>query len=175
MADSSGEKKRGLGDLVEGINHLIDLVDKLQQRGDEGINTSGDLKSGSGNVVGKYGVSIKTASPGGGSADDIDRYKVKKPGEEEPAVKSTTGKERIPFVDVIDQTDRVIIVAEMPGTSSEAVELNLDGASLDLYAASNDRVYRKSVALPYAVEPKPVATSYINGIYSAVFKRQLEQ
>lgn len=171
MAESSGERKKGLGDLVDGISHLIDLVDKIQDRGEEGINKSGEFKSERGGVAGRYGLSIKTA-PSGQADSDIDRFRVPKEEETLKAPnKSESRRELVPFVDVIDQGNHLTIVAEIPGASKDSIDIAADGNMLALYASAQKRVYRKTIQLPYPVNPEPSDLCYINGIFSAVLHR----
>jgi len=154
-------KKFGLGDLFEGLNSLIDLVTKLQDH-DETVK-SGEFKTESG-VSGVYGVRIKTAA---GGSPELDQFGNIGRGRKAGVIDD----EREPLVDIFEENDTITVVAEIPGSTEESIEVSLEGANLRLSASARDRKYRKELTLPCETKGEPVKRSYINGIFSLVLAR----
>jgi HSP20 family molecular chaperone IbpA len=70
---------------------------------------------------------------------------------------------REPAVDVFDEGDHLLVVAEMPGVVAEQVEPSLDGDLLMLTAEAGPRTYATEVLLPRAPTP-PLQVEANNGI-----------
>lgn len=158
------KKKFGLADLFEGLNSLIDLVSKVQERGE--IEKTGEFKT-DGGVSGVYGVHIRTAA---GGAPVFEQFGNVGRG----AKTGVIHDEREPLVDVFEDDDTITVVAEIPGASEDSIEVTIDGATVTLSAAARDRKYRKELTLPCEVRREPVKRSYLNGIFSLVLVRQLQ-
>lgn len=169
MAENSSEKKKGLGNLLDTLNGLIELVDKLDERGDQGVTRNGEFETQSG-LKGKYGVKFKTAGGSGGGTsheEETDSVVEKAPPHELVP--------REPPIDVLEENDDVRIIAEIPGVSEESIRWSTNGSQLTLSASAGDRKYQKSLKLPFSVAPDPSEKSYINGMFSAVFPRANEE
>lgn len=70
---------------------------------------------------------------------------------------------REPAVDVFDEGDHLLVVAEMPGVGADQVEPTLNGDLLTLTAATGARTYTTEVLLPRAPTP-PLEVEANNGI-----------
>lgn len=70
---------------------------------------------------------------------------------------------REPAVDVFDEGDHLLVVAEMPGVGADQVEPTLNGDLLTLTAATGARTYATEVLLPRAPTP-PLEVEANNGI-----------
>jgi HSP20 family molecular chaperone IbpA len=70
---------------------------------------------------------------------------------------------REPAVDVFDEGDHLLVVAEMPGAGADQVEPTLNGDLLTLTAATGARTYATEVLLPRAPTP-PLEVEANNGI-----------
>ncbi len=68
-----------------------------------------------------------------------------------------------PLVDVLDEGDKVRIVAEIPGVEKEKIKLKAVGRKL-IIQASNGKKYYKEVELPDAVDIKTAKAHYRNGV-----------
>jgi HSP20 family protein len=66
-------------------------------------------------------------------------------------------------VDVFDEGDHLLIIAELPGVEEEDIEIGVGGDTLTLSAKAPGQEYFKEVALPCPVEGE-AKTSYRNGI-----------
>lgn len=80
-------------------------------------------------------------------------------------------KVREPLVDVRSDSERVAIIAELPGVQKEQLDIRLDGAKLSISADSAEPFF-KQIALPFQVEENPERTSFNNGILELAFKRK---
>jgi HSP20 family protein len=68
------------------------------------------------------------------------------------------------MVDVFDEQDHVLLVAEMPGVSETDVHIELKDDILTLAAARGDTKYRKEVLLPQAFTAAQMSHTCRNGI-----------
>jgi HSP20 family protein len=77
---------------------------------------------------------------------------------------SVVDEVREPLVDVFDEDDRLLIVAEMPGVEPEDVHVDVVGRRLTLAAERADRKYRKSIEVPEGTRRERLSVSCNNGI-----------
>ncbi len=68
-----------------------------------------------------------------------------------------------PLVDVIDEGDKVRVIAEVPGVEKEKIRLKVSGRKL-VIDASNGKKYHKEVDLPSQVDLKSAKARYRNGV-----------
>jgi HSP20 family protein len=78
---------------------------------------------------------------------------------------------REPLTDVIEEADRVRVIAEVPGVKKEDIELNATDRSLEIDVASQDRRFHKHLDLPCDVQPDSAKASYNNGVLEVALKR----
>jgi HSP20 family protein len=72
--------------------------------------------------------------------------------------------EREPLIDVMEQDDEVIILAELPGVRKDEIKVKVTDYSVTIQVESTNRKYAKDIDLPAAVDINSVRTSYNNGI-----------
>jgi len=155
----------GLGGLFKGIEKLVDLAGKLQE-GNE-INKEGEfnldhLKKG---MKGVYGFTIKSAT--GGGRPTVETFGNIKKTAEGPKVE----EEREPMTDLFDETDEMVIIAEMPGIEESDVKIDLKGDILDISAERNSRKYHKELLLPSKFDKEQMKMKYNNGILEIRIKK----
>ena len=160
-----GIGKLSLGGLFRGIEKLIDLAAELKEAGGE-IKKEGEidlsrLKEG---MKGVYGVSIRTAVGGKPVVETFGNIKKTPEG---PIVK----EEREPLTDVFDETNEIVIIAEIPGVGEEGVTVNLKGDILEISASGKNRTYYKEILLPAKVKPETLSHSYKNGVLEVKIKK----
>ena len=78
--------------------------------------------------------------------------------------RSEVSEVREPLVDVYDEDDHVLVVAELPGVSREELKVELADDILTLSAEKGDRRYRKEVLLPAAVDQKKMTVNCHDGM-----------
>jgi HSP20 family protein len=84
-------------------------------------------------------------------------------------------EEREPLVEVYEEGDEVIIVAEVPGVNKEDIELTVSGRELEISVDTPKRKYYKRVELPKDVDPDTIKASYRNGILEVKVKKLPEE
>src|SRR5208337_3359828 len=103
-------------------------------------------------LKGVYGFRMKVGL--GGDAVDIEPFgNVKLDKKSRHAV---VHEVREPLFDVIEEKDRILVIAEMPGITTEDISVAVDGDVMNVEAAHRDRKYRKEILLP-----KPVVRTRI--------------
>lgn len=166
MTEDKQTDKKGLGSFLEGLNGLLELVNKLQEQGTEGVSKSGEFKTDSG-MAGVYGVHIRTAQGGAPVFEQFGNIGRRQGG-------GLVNDEREPLVDTFEEESQITLVAEIPGASEESINIEIDGSHLVLTAAARDRRYRKELELPFELASEPLKRTYSNGIFSIVLLRAVQ-
>lgn len=155
----------GIGGLFKGIEKLVNLAADLKEAGGEikkeGEIDLGHLKKG---MKGVFGFSVKTMTGGKTTVEPFGNIKKTPKG-------PTVEEEREPITDVFDEKEELVVMAEMPGISEEAITLDLKADILEIKAVNGDRKYRKEVLLPAKVKPETLTKSYKNGILEVRIKK----
>jgi HSP20 family protein len=151
----------GLGGILKGLGDLVDMLGDLAEKG-EGLSRTGeiDLERAGKGVKGFYGFSVKM-----GLGDQ--EMKVEPFGNirrDDSSGESVIHEVREPMVDVFQEQDYTLIVAELPGISAEDVHLEVDDDLLTIQAASGDKKYQKEVLLPRAYSRDRMQVTCNNGI-----------
>jgi HSP20 family protein len=71
---------------------------------------------------------------------------------------------REPVVDLFEEKDHLLIVAEMPGISVKDVRLEVRDDLLTITAKKKDKKYRKEILLPQSYPREKMKLSCNNGI-----------
>ena len=169
--DKNNDKKEnadfdifGLGGLFKGIEKLVDLAGKLEEKG--GIKKEGEinfdhLKKG---MKGVYGFTINTA---GGGSPRVETFGNIKKTPEGPKV----DEEREPITDIFDEKDEIVVIAEMPGIEESDLKIDLKEDILEIKAVSKSRSYRKELLLPVKVLKSDLVHKFTNGILEIRIKK----
>jgi len=80
-------------------------------------------------------------------------------------------EEREPLVDVIEEDDEIVVVAELPGVEKEDINLSCTGRELIISVDTEKRKYYKRLDLPAEVIPKSAKASYKNGVLEVRLKK----
>jgi HSP20 family protein len=91
------------------------------------------------------------------------------------AYKGKRTKELEPLVDVLEENDEVIVVAEFAGFNRENIKANVKSQRLTLSAEALGRKYYKSLNLPKQVIPATMRTAYKNGVLEIRLKKAVEK
>jgi HSP20 family protein len=156
----------GLGKLFGSLKNIIDAVSDLS--GDE-IKREGNIEGLTGKTKGVYGFSIKTL----GDATSIEGFgnKIKK---DEKDGEIIIDKVREPIVDVFDEGEYFVVVAEMPGVEEKDIKISIAGDILQIEAKSPSREYEKEILLKSKVMLEPEKNNYINGVLELKLKKNPE-
>ena len=157
-----------VGGLFKGLGKFVELVEKVEEAGGE-IKRKGEIKGDDGKIKGIYGFSIKS---GIGNIPKVQTFGNIRPVEKKAGkreIKITETRE--PIVDVFDEKDHVLIVAELPGVLEESIKLDFKGDILILEAGDEKRKYAKEILLPAKVEFGDKEVSFKNGILEIKLKK----
>jgi HSP20 family protein len=154
-----------LGGLFKGIGNFIDLLSKMTEEGKEEYARTGELKGLGGEVKGVYGFSVKMGLGGKPIVEQFGNIKATQKG-------AVVEEVREPIVDVFDEGEQLMIIAELPGVEESGIHLEVNGDILDLTAEGKDRKYSKEVLLPLPVAADAMESSYKNGILEVRFKKR---
>ncbi|MBI4612515.1 MAG: Hsp20/alpha crystallin family protein [Planctomycetes bacterium] len=156
----------GLGGVFQDLGRLIEKMGELA--GDEGeVRREGEF--GGKSLKGVYGFSFRLG--GQDRAPSVVPFgNLRRDAAGGPAV----AEEREPLVDIFDEPDRVLVVAEMPGVTEDEIAVELAGDVLVLAASGKDRKYRKEVLLPGSFDGRQLSYSYANGILEVRLAKQGE-
>ncbi len=80
-------------------------------------------------------------------------------------------EEAEPLVDVIDQDDEIIVVAELPGVDKNKIKVRATEEKL-IINAENHRKYHKVIDLPAKINPNTAKASYRNGVLEVKLKKE---
>jgi HSP20 family protein len=159
----SGKRKTGegfefsFGGLFKGIGNLFDLISKMTKEGKEEYSRTGEVEALGGKAKAVYGFSIKMGLGGKPIIEQFGNVKATEEG-------TVVAEVREPLVDVLDEGDRVVVLAELPGVEEKDIHLEVKDDILELTAEGRDRKYSKEVLLPSEVEADTMESSYKNGI-----------
>jgi HSP20 family protein len=166
---SKGEdtSEEGLGGLGGFLGGLADLVDKLNQLAETGkqLSGTGEIPGLGKRVSGVYGFNVKV-----GVGEE--KVKVEPFGNIKKDVKSgkTVVQEvREPLVDIFEEQDHILIVAEMPGISSKDLKVDVRDDVLTISAQRGNKKYHKEMLLPKVVSSEQMSVTCNNGIVRIKF------
>ena len=143
-----------LGNLFKGLGDFLSLAERLAEQGEQ-LSQQREFTA-PGGARGVYGFSVRM---GTGGTPTVERFGNVRETSEGPVVSDT----REPLVDVFDEGEEVLVVAEVPGVQEKDIHLDLSGDVLALSATGPKRKYEKEVLLPAAVDPQARRQSYQNG------------
>ncbi len=157
-----GMGKISFGGLFKGIGNLIDLASKLSE---DGAEKTGKIRGLPKEVKGVYGFRIRTMVGGKPVIDTFGNVKETAQG---PVVEEV----REPIVDVFDEKDHILVIAELPGVAEDEIKVEVAGDILNLTAADKDRKYAKEILLPGKVKADCIKTSYKNGMLEIKLEKE---
>jgi len=79
---------------------------------------------------------------------------------------------REPLVDIMEEDDEIVIIAELPGVNKEDIELEMREDSIYIKAERKDRKYETVKSIPVPVDPKTSKASFNNGILEVRVKKK---
>ncbi len=151
--------------MLKGLEKFIDLAERAEEAGGE-LKKSGNIKGFGGrkDIHGVYGFTVRTGLGQKTRVEPFGNIKKTKAG---PKVSET----REPIVDVFDEKDHILIIAELPGIDEKSIKLDLKKDILLLEAESRDRKYAKEILLPVKINFESREMNFKNGILEVKFKK----
>jgi HSP20 family protein len=146
----------GLANLVEKLGDLAEKGEQLKRSGD--FDVQGEGKS----FKGVYGFTVRTGL--GGERDEVKVEPFGNIKRDEKTGHAVVQEVREPVIDLFDEPDQVILVAEMPGVADEEIKVELADDILTLRAGQGERSYYKEVVLPAHCSDSGVTVNSNNGV-----------
>jgi HSP20 family protein len=164
MAKKTGRKSGGVGGLEVILSGISDFVEKLGELAEKGekLSRTGQFqwKGTEKDLKGVYGFSVKVGLGG-------EEVKVEPFGNirrDEKSGEAVVHEIREPVVDVFEEKDHTLVVAEMPGIGEKDIQLEVKEDLLTIYAERGNLKYRKEVLLPRSYRKERMLVSCNNGI-----------
>jgi len=152
-----GEPGSGLDGISKRFGNLLDPISRMAEEGTEELTRTGEIKGLSGKARGVYGFTVKM---GLGGQPSIQQFGNLRETEKGPAVAEV----REPIVDVFDEGDFVLVIAELPGVEESHIHIEVREDVLELTAEAKDRQYHKEVLLPSLVDADSMESTFKNGV-----------
>jgi len=147
----------GLGGLFKGLGGLFDLVSKMAEEGKQEQSSTGETEILGGKGKAVYGFSVKMGLGGKPVIEQFGNIQATDKG-------AVVAEVREPLVDVLDEGERLLVIAELPGVGAKDIQIKIKEDILELTAEREDRKYSKEVLLPSPVDASTMEQSYKNGI-----------
>lgn len=155
-SEGSGSGDIGLGGIFRGLGGFLDLISGLAEQGGE-LTRSGELGDEKKGVKAVYGFSVRV---GGGGKPTIEPFGNVRHNGRQAVVEQV----REPMVDLFDEGDHLLVVAELPGVDAADVQFHVEHDVLTLEASHGKCQYRKEVPLPSPVSVEGATPAYRNGV-----------
>ncbi|MDO8142500.1 MAG: Hsp20/alpha crystallin family protein [Candidatus Brocadiales bacterium] len=157
--ETGGEFDVGLGGIFKGLGDLVEKLSDLAEKGEE-FKKTGEIKGLDKNLSGLFGISIKVGGLG------ADKIKVEPFGNihKDKKGEAVVDEVREPVVDVFEESDHTMIVAEMPGVDEKNISLNLKDDILQISAETRGKKYHKEIFLKESFTKDKMIHTYKNGI-----------
>ncbi|MFQ6064929.1 MAG: archaeal heat shock protein Hsp20 [Candidatus Bathyarchaeia archaeon] len=148
--------------------NLFDEFDRLEEMMDEMMHRSFDIPSERRELYGPYvyGFSMSMGPDGKPVIREFGNLQKSRFG---PKVR----EEREPLIDVMEEDEDVVVVAELPGVDRDDIDLRIACDELVISVNTSKRRFHKELRLPAGVEPNSAQTSYKNGVLEVRLKKIL--
>lgn len=146
--------------LLKEVGGLVRLIEQAGERGLE-INRSGTLgQTGQGKEPAFYDLKVRLGqlAPDRGAGHD-----------RAPGAPRTAGRGLEPAVDVFEEKECLVVIAQLPGIGREEIGIGVDGRLLVLQGGHGDRRFYRRVPLPFEAELSKAVSSFTNGVLELRF------
>ena len=157
---AAGQVLRGLGGLIPGLDGIVDGLEESEAFQERLATINAKLEAELGEASSRVGSERESGAP----------HPVYRNAPRAAAPNPPPSRE--PLVDVFDEGDHLLIVAELPGAAKQGIAIEVQEAGLVLSAGAPGRAYYKQVALPCPVQGEP-ATSYSNGVLQVTLAKRV--
>ena len=155
--ETEGEFDLGLGGIFKGLGEFVEKLGDLAEKGKE-FQKTGEIKGLNKNLSGLFGISIKGLG--------ADKIKVEHFGNIHKDEKGevVVDEVREPIVDIFEESDHTMIVAEMPGVEEKDIRIDLKDDILQISAKTREKKYHKEILLKESFTKDKMVRTYKNGI-----------
>ncbi|MFH2218418.1 MAG: Hsp20/alpha crystallin family protein [Pseudomonadota bacterium] len=153
------EKKGGFEGILGGLTDLVEKLGELAEKGEK-LSSSGHIHGKDKELKGVYGFSVKVGL--GGEGAKVEPFgNIRK---DERTGESVVQEIREPMVDIFEEKEYTLLVAEMPGISAEDVRIEVKDDLLTMRAEKGETKYYKEILLPRAYQREKMEVTCNNGI-----------
>jgi HSP20 family protein len=155
----------GLGGILGGLRELAEGLQRLSETGNSEAGSGTreiDIGGAKGRMVFGYSLRVGAQGPQGEAFGHVPEHPATAPAE--PPV-------RQPIVDVFEEADAIVVIAELPGIGEHEATARVEAGALLIETPPPNR-YRKRVALPGPVEAAGLTMACRNGILEVRLPRQ---
>lgn len=164
------EGSSGVGGFLDGLSNLLERLGELAEKGEE-LRKTGEFGGPKSDVRGVYGFNIKVGL--GEEGVKVEPFgNVRKDERTGEAVVSEISE---PLVDVFEEDEYVLVVAEMPGVAEEDVDLALKDDILTIAGERDQKKYRKEILLPQSFASEQMSCACRNGILEVKLNKGSEK
>jgi len=164
--DNQFEIDFGIGKIsLNGLQKWVEFASELENKNE--VRKEGEIKGLPKNLKGMYGINVKTLA---------DKSIIETIGNIKRTEKASVIKEeREPLVDVFDEDDLIVVIAEMPGVSEQEISIEIKEQILELTALGRERKYSKNIILPSKVIPSSMKKSHNNEVLEIILQKDQER
>ncbi|MDI7269111.1 MAG: Hsp20/alpha crystallin family protein [Myxococcota bacterium] len=148
-----------LGGMLRGLGGLLELLSDLTDQEGGEVTRAGEIGDAKGKVKAVYGFTVRLGDAGRPVVQPFGNVKRNTRGA------AVVEEMREPMVDVFDEGDHVLVVAEMPGVEAPDVRVEVKDDVLCLTAAHGERKYRREILLPSPVLSEGSTSSFRDGVF----------
>jgi HSP20 family protein len=149
----------GGGGILKGLGDLIEKLGNLAENGEH--SETGEINGSGKDLKGIYGFTVKVGL-GGDNKPRVEPFgNIRRDRE---SGRTVVQEVREPSVDIFEEDDHVLVVAEMPGIAVEDVHITVEEDLLTFSAEHGDKKYRKEVLLPASSSREKTQVSCNNGV-----------
>jgi HSP20 family protein len=152
------DDKSGLEGLLGGLSSLIGGLAELAEKGKE-LKQSGQTSALGGKAKIVYGFTVN-----GVGGDELRVEPFGNVVRDSKTSETRVSEVREPAIDLIEESDHTLVVAEMPGVGAKDVLVEAHGDVLNITAAHGAKKYRKEILLSHPTDAKKVSVTINNGI-----------
>ncbi len=77
-----------------------------------------------------------------------------------------------PLVDIVEENDEIIVVAEVPGVNKDEIKVRIKGTTLTIHADNPQKPYHKVIELPSKVKKDDAKSAIRNGVLEVRLKKE---
>ena len=117
-----------------------------------------------------YGYSVKIGPDGKPVIREFGNIKPGPGREGEPPLNLQDRRE--PLIDLIEEDEKIKVVAELPGVEKEDIKLYVSRDTLTIDVDTPERRYRKELDLPFEIEETSATSTYLNGVLETTLTKK---
>ena len=148
----------GLGGILKGLGDLVEKLGDLEQQGE--FSRTGPINGPGEQLRGIYGFTVKVGL--GDQGPRIEPFgNIRR---DATSGRTEVQEVREPMVDVFEEEDHLLVLAELPGIGKDDIKVDLKDDVLTITAERGDKKYRKEVLLPCSVPKTKMQVTCNNGV-----------